>query len=95
MADEKHSPLPWRVKRLEGDHIGIRAADNTALAMWDDWPEREADAAYIVTACNTHHELVAVLRDIVTPMAGGSFRNLTGENAQRALAALAKVDTHV
>lgn len=36
--------------------------------------------------------LVAMLKAVVTPLGGGSWTNLTGENAQKALALLASVE---
>jgi hypothetical protein len=47
-----------------------------------------ADARLIAAA----PELLEALKAVVTPLAGGSFINLTGENAQAALAAIAKAE---
>lgn len=59
---EQHSPLPWRIARDVWE--GIEAADGTGIAMWNGIESivpRDADAEFIVTACNSHDALVDAL----------------------------------
>lgn len=70
MTDAQHTPLPWRTNTIiEGRAIAIEAGRNThicqvakdALLSHD---ETNANAAFIVRACNSHYELLGALKDI-------------------------------
>lgn len=50
-----HTPTPWTV-----DGVWIESAGDTIAEVWVD-----ANAAFIVRACNSHDELLAALKAIV------------------------------
>ena len=70
---EQHTPLPWRTARA-GERIGFADAHITGanrrpvattlypLAKSDWRAEDEANARFIVQACNAHDELLAACR---------------------------------
>ncbi len=68
----QHTPGPWRVERSPlpslPSHVGISGGDHIWLAAvvarlnGQKYPEGEANAAFIVRACNNHEALVAALR---------------------------------
>ena len=75
---ERHSPLPWRVHDRERrcivrgpedrDHVDYRdVALCHEFAHSGDGAEQsdEANARYIVNACNLYPELIAALRDVL------------------------------
>ena len=66
-----HSPLPWRVN---GNHIEARPDPENSDTYWaevayldTEWFERitEANAQFIVRACNSHAALVEALRKMM------------------------------
>lgn len=68
-GDKKHSPLPWKVLDLKPPPpaISIGGSENTgAIAtMWGRFclgDERQANAEFIVRACNSHYELLEALK---------------------------------
>lgn len=67
MADTKHTQLPWKVSEVSGWPSDICDADGELLAT--AYPMTiggedagEANAAFIVRACNAHDQLVAALK---------------------------------
>lgn len=67
------TPGPWEFAlgydNTDGDLSlgGIIGADGTHIArIWNDQDNAKADAQFIITACNAHEELVALLDDAVT-----------------------------
>jgi hypothetical protein len=79
MSQPKHTPLSWLSEAFEGcdEHtqIGIADADgniiakvvNPRIAHEEEFAgELEGNAAFIVTACNMHYDLVASLKDILS-----------------------------
>ena len=74
-----HTPGPWSVRASRNDEgygLLICDEDQTILARMDTWlgptpeAEMEANAAFIVRACNSHAALVDALQRMVHPMAG-------------------------
>lgn len=67
-----HSPLPWRIdakfnkpRQIEiwSDYPSAFKLKAQVAAVFDDVPrDGRANAAFIVTACNAHHELIEALR---------------------------------
>ena len=59
----KHTPGPWKTKH----GLSIRAPDDKELAeMIRDWDiafEAQANAEFIVRACNSHYELLEALKE--------------------------------
>lgn len=89
-ATTQHTPTPWKVVRLS-DLIGVLDANGFGVADLvppsnRDTSNNAANAAFIVTACNAHDELVAALRRIES----GDFEG-SGHAKQIARAALQKV----
>lgn len=72
--ERKHSPLPWAIINAVEGHIVTTGEpeyrDRTGLAIVRSWKgmptekEAEANAAFIVRACNNHHKLVEALREV-------------------------------
>lgn len=83
-----HSPLPWRVS---GNHIEARPDPENSDTYWaevayldTEWFERitEANAAFIVRACNSHTELTAMLLE-TTEALKEARRYLAGDAASK------------
>ena len=76
MSTPTHTPGPWQIQPSRWPYHGgieVCAGDSTVAVMYrevgyDDWqdveplPQAEANAAFIVSACNAHEELVEALR---------------------------------
>ena len=73
-----HTPLPWASQPLEtGDDVGVSIVGSNlgglvcASLPWPteidsgDYSRVEANAAFIVRACNSHYQLVEALRGII------------------------------
>ena len=69
-----HTPTPWSVRAARNDEgygLLICDEDQTILAGMDTWlgptpeAEMEANAAFIVRACNSHAALVEALRKMM------------------------------
>lgn len=69
---ETHTPLPWHVNQLDGYSIhGIRGwiADVTAGTMNEvSIEEREANAKFIVEACNNYERIKAQRDELLAVM---------------------------
>lgn len=69
----KHTPGPWKVSKLDGRTINGKAYRNRAgnlvtpaiASIKERTGETEANAAFIVQACNCHDELVAALKMLI------------------------------
>lgn len=96
----KHSRLPWRVGVTsieDGGRPAIKSADDfyvTTPAFYPSYGHavtEDDNAAFIVTACNAHHELVEALKE-----AQGFISDACPAHGEYILprieAALAKVD---
>lgn len=72
-----HSPLPWRVdpsanRGGSGTHCGITCEDGEGVFVADIYADceqlpdavAEANAEFIVRACNSHHDLIAALKSL-------------------------------
>ena len=59
-----HTPTPWKVEP-DGFHIQGNAREGIAQIYGFDKPTREANAAYIVLAVNSHQELLEALKGIL------------------------------
>jgi len=57
----KHTPTPWTVSG-NGIHKGIQCVATTHMEPKE---QRDADAAFIVRACNVHDELLAIADKLV------------------------------
>jgi hypothetical protein len=70
--ESKHTPAPWEVKdgsyNINGDHMKwIAGPDHIVIAMvtdknLKDTTRRDADAAFIVRAVNSHEALLAIAK---------------------------------
>jgi len=63
MSEAKHTPLPWtfqenRSGMISNDVIG---SDRNTVACYVG----SANAAFIVKACNSHYELLQILRSVL------------------------------
>lgn len=69
-----HTPTPWRLHERSnraiiaptGHLIAEVTMCNKHIKTEDDRSETEANAAFIVTACNVHDDLVKALKDMLT-----------------------------
>ena len=70
--ERKHSPLPWKVS---GQDLLCVKENNDLLAEVyspvDQFVTPEANAAFIVLACNSHYDLVEALNNAVTDLYDG------------------------
>jgi hypothetical protein len=83
----KHAPTPWRYDNY-GEHISFyghktaRPKDYDFRIEFDSAvsdEEREANAEFIVTACNHHEEMLENLRGVETLLDGPIGDALTGD----------------
>ena len=80
MADQKHTPLPWKHRKhddwsqyygnIEGEYgkneSGIMEIRTIAVTLkYGEPEENEANAEFIVQACNNHYEMLKLLKDVV------------------------------
>jgi len=63
----EHTPTPWEIGISHTEEIAIRHPEGDCIATVCDLLEGEAqaNASFIVRACNSHDELVACLEDIL------------------------------
>ena len=100
---QQHTPTPW--VNQEGMSVGskpleICTSDCRALiALVLDRPDishqSEANAAFIVRACNSHEALVEALKqalELIEPSAFPKLIHTEGDTIRKALAALAKAE---
>lgn len=73
MASETHTPGEWREEPLPNGQIGIRADNHGYVVIVETSgpnPDRNAaqiaNAAFIVRAANSHDELVAALKAVIS-----------------------------
>jgi len=72
VSERKHTPLPWKVAEepLDDHRLTIFSYSDSeiapAVAGGDNPEERDATAAFIVLACNSHYKLVEALQECVT-----------------------------
>lgn len=68
----KHTPTPWNTGRNFSGELGIwDKLDRAILHSGKDdiaCAEREANAAFIVQACNAHEELLGALKTAIEVM---------------------------
>ena len=60
----KHTPTPWHVGTTRKDATTVLCHQGILAEVYGRRSDREADAAFIVHACNAHDELVAALEVI-------------------------------
>lgn len=89
-VEARHTPGPWAIDSRNGSCYVVApdAATTVAEVKLPTDEQGDADARLIAAA----PDLLAALKAVVTPQAGGAFRNLTGENAMRALDAIQKAE---
>lgn len=69
----KHTPLPWQNGKNGGGHTGIFNKRSNAIAVlgygqdeeFFEYPKAEANAAFIVRACNNHYKLLEALDQLL------------------------------
>lgn len=63
----RHTPTPWKTTKSTADFYDITPAGDilpTIASVWDgEKKNAEANAAFIVRACNAHDELVLAAKD--------------------------------
>ena len=88
-----HTPIPWKIARFEGNvEASGRIVANT-MSYSCNGPEGEsarqeniANAAFIVTACNSHAALVEALEMTLEMFADGGDPNKVIDHIQEVLA---------
>ncbi len=80
MSRTKHTSLPWRLPNRSDDYDGACILDHAGYLVADCnivWGDRElsqkecqANANFIITACNSHYELLAACEAaaVIVPM---------------------------
>jgi len=100
-----HTPGPWRILAQSPYRGGaeICAGDSTVAVMYrevgyDDWqdveplPQAEANAAFIVRACNAHEELVKALKASLLAIPDGMLSTNQAHIVQQIRHAIAKAE---
>lgn len=72
---QTHTPLPYKMIKFPnydgGTYIAIHQGDETCIAKWySATPQDEENAAFIVRACNSHYDLLEVLKAALVLMEG-------------------------
>lgn len=64
---DKHVPVPWMIDRVNGKmYISSEAADWEVCTIGqDDNTIHQANAAFILRACNNHDALLAALEELI------------------------------
>jgi hypothetical protein len=83
---EDGTPISGQIQ--EGEWIEDVIIERRLIGMNESGHANAADAQLIAAA----PEMYEVLRAVASDLAGGSWRNLTRENALKALAAIAKAE---
>ena len=93
----KHTPGPWEIR--DNQEIIVREGGGTvrliAQCHAGHSPERSANAAYIVRACNSHEELLQALKVLLdhTEEQYPHFESIRGINdKEKARAAIANAE---
>jgi hypothetical protein len=61
----QHTPTPWEIEAISGDLVLAAVGDECVIAYLPPNPNRAANAAFIVRACNAHEQLVEALQAAV------------------------------
>ena len=67
-----HTPTPWKLTIVGGSYCAthyVEGANSEVIAIIDrdvDEPTNKANAAFIVQACNSHDELVAATKELLS-----------------------------
>ena len=85
----KPTPTPWAIFKAG---IGEENGDGIA-SLWREGEEREANAALIVRAVNTHEALVKAAEDFVAKVDSGRARSRDSYAKFKAALALARGET--
>jgi hypothetical protein len=78
----KHTPWPWQIGNFTPSNIYTCSDGPVNVAEC----RRNADAQFIVRACNAHEDLIAAARAICEPDDGYSFDSRKLKNLRAALA---------
>jgi len=80
----KHTATPWSHREAyhKGEPVGF-VVQSGVQGLFD--VDKEADAAFIVKACNAHEELVEALKMAVDDLEEGCYAVSTREAAIKAL----------
>ena len=82
-SKQKHTPTPWKQHETEGKiYASIRGADNSTIADCGSRSDKQAqaNAAFIVTACNAHEAIklalykASIMLDESTELVDGELR---------------------
>lgn len=99
---QTHTPGPWTWQH-DGEVIDIVSEQQTVAMLDDNGCETEANAEFIVRACNCHEELLEACKELANNVSGWDESELrqTGGNTNtncllasftKALAAIAKAE---
>ena len=73
-AAGEHTPLPW-----VASNVGVGEKNGEEIAWLWPSPEHDANISFIVTACNSHYNLIEDLQIIACP----DWTWMTVEDARR------------
>lgn len=72
MTNQKHTPLPWELKRTPENRYKIIKGDlqvaSTGIPFW--YPESEANAEFIVKCVNNHYKLLEACKEALSNSLG-------------------------
>lgn len=105
---DAHSPLPWSVEyrdgraaSMYGHHVRTHANSRPGITDGRDAicdvrgasdAEARANARFIVTACNAHHDLIAALKAVRGAVDPYARAQLSSDLIEQVDAALAKAE---
>jgi hypothetical protein len=68
-----HSELPWQVTLPKNGHLMVRSCNNLIMAdCGANTDANEANAAFIVRACNNHEILLGVCKKVLQNIKAGN-----------------------
>lgn len=71
---QKHTPGPWTSRNDHGQFAIIGAEPSWICAVDKKAHNAEANAAFIVRACNSHYELLELLKETLGDVGDVKFR---------------------
>jgi hypothetical protein len=82
-AIEKHTPTPWEYVDYskDGERLSIDGENNTIAEVFNTEGNLEANAAFIVKACNSHEALKDMLHAVLDDLKSGRLTHVDGTDS--------------
>ena len=89
-----HTPTPWKLTKVQGTYFYVEWGGETVVQVDHDSSNavNEANAEFIVRACNAHDELVAAAREAMDVLCSLDRSPVDDSTIDRLDAAIVKAD---